>query len=125
MQSPAQSWLPIRVESLEYPSLGVQSRTQGEVIVDCEISEQGIVSEAHIISGHNLFQKAVLMNVRKWRFARRELGKKSSSIRLTYEFRIEGVTFGYPRHSFIYEFPYKVILISEAPHLQPATDRKK
>lgn len=110
--------VPVRLESLSYPLLALQSRTQGAVSVECQLSSTGEVTDTRIISGPKLFHAPVVANVQKWRFARLET-TDSTFIVLRYEFKLEGVTEGVPKGSFVYEHPYRVTVTSEAPHLQP------
>lgn len=110
---------PVRVESVPYPILALQSRTQGEVVINCRISRDGSVLTAEIISGPHIFSQAVLDNARRWKF--RSVQGQGGSVSLVYSFTIEGTTVGIPRSSFVYEHPNRVTVISEAPYLTPAT----
>ena len=49
--------------ALPYPPLARQTRTEGDVIVDAIIDEQGNVSGAHIVSGHPLLLAVALDSV--------------------------------------------------------------
>lgn len=52
----------------EYPGLAKATRTQGDVVVELMISEDGNVISAHVVSGHPLLQAAALDAARRWKF---------------------------------------------------------
>ena len=56
-----------RIQPL-YPPLAKQTRTQGEVVLDCVIDAQGNVTQIHLISGHPLLIQAALDAVRQWKY---------------------------------------------------------
>ena len=51
-----------------YPPLARQTRTQGTVIIDAIVDEQGNVVEAKVVSGQPLLIQSALDAVRKWRY---------------------------------------------------------
>ena len=51
-----------------YPPLARQTHTQGVVIIDAVVDEQGNVVEARVTSGAPLLMQAALDAVRKWRY---------------------------------------------------------
>jgi periplasmic protein TonB len=51
-----------------YPSLAIQTRTQGNVVLHAIIGRNGQVSELQVLSGHPLLVNAALDAVRQWRY---------------------------------------------------------
>jgi periplasmic protein TonB len=51
-----------------YPPLARQTRTQGEVVLDCVIDKQGNVTQMRLISGHPLLVGAAMQAVRQWKY---------------------------------------------------------
>jgi periplasmic protein TonB len=61
---------PSRVVYVEpiYPQLAIASRTQGIVILEAVIDEEGSVNEVRILRGHPLLHDAARTAVSRWRF---------------------------------------------------------
>jgi len=51
-----------------YPLLAKETRTQGNVVLDCVIDENGNVTQVKLISGHPLLVTAALQAVRQWKY---------------------------------------------------------
>ena len=51
-----------------YPVLAKQTRTQGVVVLDCVIDQQGNVTQMKVVSGHPLLVPAAINAVRQWRY---------------------------------------------------------
>lgn len=51
-----------------YPVLAKETRTQGVVVLDCVIDEQGNVTQLKLISGHPLLVPAALEAVQRWKY---------------------------------------------------------
>lgn len=51
-----------------YPPLARQTRTQGEVLLDCVIDAEGNVTQMKLISGHPLLVGAAMQAVRQWKY---------------------------------------------------------
>jgi periplasmic protein TonB len=51
-----------------YPPLAKQTRTQGEVVLDCVIDPKGNVTEMKLISGNPLLVQAALGAVEQWKY---------------------------------------------------------
>ena len=51
-----------------YPALARQTRTQGEVVLDCVIDEHGNVTQMRLLSGHPLLVNAAFQAVRQWKY---------------------------------------------------------
>ena len=52
-----------------YPSLAIQARIQGNVVLHAIIGREGEVSELQVLSGHPLLVNAALDAVRQWRYS--------------------------------------------------------
>jgi periplasmic protein TonB len=51
-----------------YPSLAVQTRTQGQVVLRAVISREGTIENLQVVSGHPLLVRAAIEAVRQWRY---------------------------------------------------------
>ena len=109
-------WFPARVVSIEYPILGLSSNAQGVVLVECLVAADGSVTGAGATGGHSVLRNAVLERIREWKF--RFVGSTPpatpSNVTLTFEFRLEGPPAYRAKTTFIYEYPYKVVVASQA-----------
>jgi periplasmic protein TonB len=52
----------------EYPVLAKATRTQGLVVLDCVIDQQGNVTQMRLVSGHPLLVEAAFQAVRQWKY---------------------------------------------------------
>jgi TonB family protein len=77
----------IDFEDLKYPMLAQQTRTQGAVVVQAKLDDQGGVIDAVAISGSPILVPPTLNNVKKWRF--RPNAQKSAIIVYNFTF-LEG-----------------------------------
>jgi TonB family protein len=71
-------------DELKYPSVALQARTQGVVVVQVKLDDHGKVTDAMPISGTEVLISDSLANVRKWRF--RPNAQKAAVI--VYNFRL-------------------------------------
>lgn len=110
-------WLATRIVSIEYPLLGLQSRTEGSVIAKCTIGDDGSITTARITSGPLLLGNAVLSRLPGWRFKSRTqmAGAGKQSLNLTFIFRLDDSVRG-PGTVFIFESPYTSIITASAPY---------
>ena len=60
--------LLIREIKPSYPTLAVQARVQGSVLLQAVIAKDGTVHDLRVVSGHPLLVKAALDAVRQWRY---------------------------------------------------------
>jgi len=51
-----------------YPPLARQARIQGQVILQAEISKDGLITNLQLISGHAMLAPAAIEAVRQWRY---------------------------------------------------------
>jgi len=51
-----------------YPDIARSARVQGDVVLDCTISNEGRVVDVKVLSGHPLLQGAAVDAVRQWRY---------------------------------------------------------
>jgi len=49
-----------------YPEIARAARVQGDVVLDCTISNEGRVVDVKVLSGHALLQAAAVDAVRQW-----------------------------------------------------------
>jgi TonB family protein len=109
------TWFPTRVVSIEYPLLGVQSRTHGVVKIECVLSPNGSVSEAKILSGSLLLGKAVLDRISEWRFrsVTSAAPTQPPTLILTFNFLLEDQAATVPKTKFVYDYPNTITVISQ------------
>jgi TonB family protein len=92
----AAEWVVRRLVSLEYPNLAILSREQATISIRCDLSPEGIVTNAYIERSNSdrpgsVLEKAALENARSWEF--KYVGESRSApkhVRLTYTFRLAG-----------------------------------
>jgi periplasmic protein TonB len=77
-------------EEPSYPPLARQTRTQGAVIIDAVLDEQGNVVEARVNSGPALLMQSALDAVKRWRYEPTYLNDQPVSVQLvvTVTFRL-------------------------------------
>ena len=109
-------WIPARVVSVDYPLLGLQSRTHGTVEVGCDVTADDSVSKAKLLEGSSLLGQAVIDRIGEWRFksVSEEPPRSPSKVTLTFDFILEGDgVVEHPKSKFIYEYPDRAIIISQ------------
>jgi len=92
----AEEWVVRRLVSLNYPSLAILSREQATISIRCELSSEGVVTNAYVerTDGNrpgSVLENAALENARGWRF--KYVGGPSGlpkHVTLTYTFRLAG-----------------------------------
>jgi TonB family protein len=95
----------MHVESLHYPALARQTRTQGEVKVSAMVDKTGSVILPIASEGHALLRQAVLDNVRKWKF---QPPSSSFTIEITYTFMIKEQSEPYSNGKVLFDLPHHV-----------------
>jgi protein TonB len=53
---------------LVYPAIAKSARIQGTVVIEALISKQGLIEEAHVVSGHPMLAQAALQAVNRARY---------------------------------------------------------
>jgi TonB family protein len=107
---------------MDYPRLGGMAQITGTVVLRLRIDSAGAIASVNALSGHPVLAKAAEQNIRLWRFSpARSAGQRvDAEFDFIYVFKLEGVTeCPRPASSLIYEYPDKVTITSEAPHMQP------
>ncbi|RPI22770.1 MAG: energy transducer TonB [Acidobacteria bacterium] len=56
-----------RVEPV-YPTLAIQARVQGSVMLQVTVNEMGIVESVQVVRGHPLLNEAAITAVKQWRY---------------------------------------------------------
>ena len=119
---------PIRIETFNYPLLGVQAQITGDVVVDVSIKRSGEVVQTTLSSGNRVLADAAESALMKWRFAYRcpdPDEPEVTVVRFYFTFKLEGVVDYRPRTRVTYTFPDQVTVIGEAVRVQPATRTNK
>lgn len=109
-------WHVSYLEGLDYPRLSVSARERGTVVIECQLSSHGEVSSVTAVaregpvSKHGQLVKAALANASRWRF--RRVGRtRESTIKLVYEFKLEGVCeYGGCPSTFSFEHPNRIVV---------------
>jgi protein TonB len=52
----------------QYPPLAKQAHIQGNVVLDANISKDGVIEALRVVSGHPLLIQSALNAVKQWRF---------------------------------------------------------
>jgi len=60
--------LRIKFVQPNYPPLARQARIQGQVILQAEISKEGLITNLQLISGHAMLAPAAIEAVKQWRY---------------------------------------------------------
>lgn len=66
-----------------YPPLARQTRTQGDVVIDCVIDPEGNVTQMRVVSGHPLLVQAAMDAVRGWKYQPTLLNGTPVSVEMT------------------------------------------
>ena len=113
--SDTSDWMPIRIFSVDYPLLAVQSRTSGVVKVDCTLRKDGTVADARIVSGSLLLGQPILERIPEWKFkaSRADGSRPSETIVLYFEFRLGATAAGPPKSLFVYDYPNRFTITSQ------------
>jgi protein TonB len=61
---------PVKLRQVDpvYPAIARAARVQGTVVVECVIDPQGNVTDARVVSGPQLLQRAAVEAVQQWRY---------------------------------------------------------
>jgi TonB family protein len=113
---------PMRIVSLQYPTLGAEARISGTVVLRLRLDDAGRVSSVSTVSGHAVLVKAASQNIKLWRFSPAQSRRASGGpeFNFIYVFSLKGVSFvSHPCSAMTYEYPNKVVVTSEAPHWMP------
>lgn len=125
MGADVNDWYATRVQSVDYPLLGLQARESGIVRLRAHVDDAGVVTEVSVISGNSLLARTAAENLKRWRFARHstssgaQSGRVAGDVEVTYDFRLVGETNSTPKSEFVYEYPNRVTLTSAAPRWMP------
>jgi periplasmic protein TonB len=60
--------LRIKMVNPTYPQLAKQARIQGQVVLQAEISKEGLIQNLQLISGHPMLAPAAIEAVKQWRY---------------------------------------------------------
>ncbi len=102
---------PVHIESLDYPSLAVQARIVGDVVVMAEVDSEGRVHVTIPKSGHQLLAQAAAENLRKWRFQTGE----NQELEITYHFQINDKPAVKPFSGYVLDLPDSVTITRDPP----------
>lgn len=109
-----------RLTAMDYPLLGVQSRTQGVVKLELKLDEHLAVKDVRVLSGAKLLARAAVVNARTWHFldCAAEDQDQVKTVELEYRFVLSGTALK-PKGSFTYEHPFIVTIESQAQQAMP------
>lgn len=66
-----------------YPPLARETRTQGDVVIECVIDQAGDVRQMKLISGHPLLVSAAMSAVREWKYQPTLLNGKPVAVEMS------------------------------------------
>ena len=72
-----------------YPEEAKKNQLEGVVIIDILIDEQGIVRDAEVVEGEEIFREASLNAIKKFIFRPAEVDGKKVAVRIRYSLRFE------------------------------------
>jgi protein TonB len=52
----------------QYPTIAKEARIQGTVVLQATISQNGLIQNLRVISGHPMLRQAAIDAVRSWRY---------------------------------------------------------
>ena len=113
-----------------YPAIALSVRATGTVIVEVQISPDGLVTSAHAVSGTGTLKPISEFTARRWLFAPSDLSTIRTA-RLTFRFTIVPDGTDSKDRVPIFKPPYEVETRSEVPHIvqtpssDPAPKRKR
>ena len=97
-----------------YPPIAKQAHIEGTVKLQLQVSAQGDVTDAKVLSGHPMLVRFALENVKKWRFHCDDCAYgEAFNHEMAYDFEID-----YGQHggrTIEYKFPDKVNIYTESP----------
>lgn len=75
-----------------YPILAMETRTEGNVLIDCIINKSGNVTDMKIVSGNPLLDSAAMNAVQQWQYSPTLLNGKPVSVQMivTVNFSLQG-----------------------------------
>lgn len=76
---------------VEYPAAAIAKGVQGTVVAQVKLDENGVVTDASILSGPDELRKAVLQSVLNWHFYK-DAASGTRQISITFELPKEGAT---------------------------------
>lgn len=79
-----------RAQGLHYPRLALLAQIEGQVLLDCSVSTEGTVTSVTVVSGPRLLAAAAVTAAKGWHFAKADRSKDASTVRLIFEFRLQG-----------------------------------
>lgn len=103
-------WVPARIVSFQYPPLALQAMISGFVEVECTVSGDGSVTRTEVRSGHPILGRSVVEQIGKWRFRASSGSVLVNVVAVSVEFRLEGTPVDHSTSTFVYDYPYSVIV---------------
>jgi len=80
----------ISAPSPVYPYAAKQAQIQGDVLIDTQIDERGLVTHMRVVSGPVMLRQAALDALRRWKYHPSELDGKPVAVQMlvTIKFRL-------------------------------------
>lgn len=73
-----------------YPSVAKQAMVQGDVVINTQIDQRGLVTAMKVVSGPAMLRQAALDALRRWKYRPSELDGKPTTVQMlvTIKFRL-------------------------------------
>jgi TonB family protein len=109
--SDSATWRVRRLHSMGYPEEALRLGVSGTVLVRCELSGDGSVFRANVLSGQKLLATPAVRNAGTWTFARVK-GGADFVVTLTYVFEIVDSRLAADNFhtQFVFEYPSTVLV---------------
>lgn len=91
-----------------YPAVALSARITGEVIVEVEIDDEGVVKSAHVLEGHRLLRDDSERIARQWLFVRSSGKAPVRKARLVFGFYLLPAKASSGKPSVVFKLPYRV-----------------
>jgi|GEM_PF-5478855 len=110
------NWIPSRIVSIDYPLLAIQSKTYGNVEIECVLRRDGTVENARVVSGSQLLGNFIVRGIREWKFMPNTIGPNPSAglLSLYFEYKLGEGADGNPKSSFVYDYPNHFTISSKS-----------
>jgi hypothetical protein len=116
--STAPQWTIMRIVSVDYPALAVQSHTSGLVKIECQLRDDGTVETAKLASGSELLARSIFQRIGEWKFMPRVDGSSPATplLVLYFEFRLTEPATGPSASRFVYDYPDHFTITAAGAH---------
>lgn len=110
----------------KYTRLALATRSQGETIIEIEISADGNVVNTETISGNKLLAGISHYVLKKWKFNRIEEEKKTRKTKISFTYHLIPKSDEFTDELFpIFQLPFRIEITEIMPEESPSFSKKK